>query len=164
MNISLIGMPGSGKTSVAPVLAAALGMEWADTDGIIEKNYGSIADIFKNYGEERFRALETETLKSLGGLTNTVIATGGGCVLRPENVKILKSYGPVIYLKASVRALAERLRGGGPRPLLEGGAEKKLAALYAARANLYKAAADAVIRTGGLSAEETVQKILEKIK
>lgn len=164
MNISLIGMPGSGKSSVAPFLSAALGSEWVDTDELIEKSYGKIADIFKNSGEKRFRAIEKEIIKSLSDIKNMVIATGGGCVLDPENVEILKSLGKVVYLKTEVSVLVGRIKRDGSRPLVSGDPEKRLSALYAARDALYCAAADIVVGTDGLSAQGVAKKISESIK
>lgn len=164
MNVSLIGMSGSGKSSVAPVLAAALGLNTVDTDGIIEKNYGKISDIFKNYGEKRFRDIENGVIKSLSDCKNTVIATGGGCVLNPENVKMLKNLGKVVYLKTGVQILAKRLNGDATRPLIQGGTAEKLCALYTERAALYEAAADVVVLTDGLKIGEVAKKIIGSIK
>ena len=93
-----------------------------------------------------------------------VIATGGGCVLDPENVEILKSLGKVVYLKTEVSVLVGRIKRDGSRPLVSGDPEKRLSGLYAARDALYCAAADIVVGTDGLSAQGVAKKISESIK
>lgn len=163
MNLILIGMPGSGKSSAAALLAARLSFKVADTDELIEKSYGKISDIFSKYGEARFRLTESRVIKSLAGSKNTVIATGGGSVLNPANVKIFKSLGKTVYLKAEASTLLKRLEGDVSRPLLAGGKEKLLA-MYSERRSIYEAAADISVETDGLTLNEAVNKIMESIK
>ena len=101
--------------------------------------------------------LETETVRALSGLDGVVIATGGGCVLRAENVRLLKSKGKIIYLKTLPETLLRRVGAGSGRPLLSGDAEGKLFRLYAERAPVYEAAADFTVETDGLSPEKITE-------
>ncbi len=163
MNIILIGMPASGKTTVAGVFAAR-GKKVYDTDAEIVNKYGEISAIFENFGEGYFRELETETVRALSGLDGVVIATGGGCVLRAENVRLLKSKGKIIYLKTLPETLLRRVGAGSGRPLLSGDAEGKLFRLYSERAPVYEAAADFTVETDGLSPEKIADKITEILR
>lgn len=163
MNIILTGMPGSGKSTVAPVLAARLGMNSCDTDDMIEKKYGPVSAIFAKYGEAGFRKTESEIISSLSGIKNTVVSTGGGCVLDPRNVKIFKEIGITVFLKAEAETLFNRLKGCKDRPLLSGGRDK-LYSLFAARAPLYASAADITVETDGLTAEAVALRITEMLK
>ena len=163
MNIVLSGMPGCGKTTVSEILAKKLGFEAVDTDALIEEEHGEISTIFAEHGESYFRNLETEAVKRVAALDGAVIATGGGCLLRPENVELLKTSGKIFYLKTEVAELVDRLKGDGTRPLLQGGLEKRLKKLYAERAGVYERAADYVVGAAGLSADGVAQKITELI-
>ena len=96
-NIVLIGMPGCGKTTLGKALAARLGRPFYDADTVLEQRAGrSIPEIFRCDGEAAFRALETQTLAELGKCSGAVIATGGGCVTRPENAPLLRQNGRVV--------------------------------------------------------------------
>ncbi|MCD7728639.1 MAG: shikimate kinase [Clostridia bacterium] len=161
MNIVLCGMMGSGKTTVAGELHKLTGMSLADTDAEIVREYGRIADIFANYGEERFREIETEVTAKLSCLDNTIIATGGGCVLRAVNVSHLKKNGKIVFLRALPQTLAERVEGDTERPLLQGGARKRIDELLPVRTPIYFAAADLVVDTDVLSPQEVAKKIAD---
>lgn len=102
LNIVLIGMPGSGKTTIGKIIAKKLGREFYDTDEEFVKENCVIADYFKENGEQAFRAKESEIVASLGAKNGLVIATGGGAVLREENVKHLKQNGLIIFLDRDV--------------------------------------------------------------
>lgn len=141
-NIVLIGMPGSGKTTVGGELAALLGRELVDTDELVERKAGrSIPDIFAEDGEAAFRDLEQKAVFNAGSMQGKVIATGGGAVLRPENRLSLAANGFVVYLRRDTDCLA---REG--RPLSLSG---DLAAMLAARDPVYSAFADLITTNSG---------------
>lgn len=120
-NIILIGMMGSGKTTVGKALAKHLGHNFTDLDTLIVKNEGiEIPEIFHKFGENYFRKLETKTLNSLLEYENTVISTGGGIVEKEENILTIKKIGTVFYLQAPSNTLYERIKGDCNRPLLKG--------------------------------------------
>ena len=136
MNINIIGMPGCGKTTVARELSLLCGKAFLDSDIFVENDAGmSIPEIFSEYGETYFRELETEAVKELGKMTGTVIATGGGVVLREENMRALHQNGPVVFLE---RELSELGREG--RPL--SGSLDDLRRIYDTRIEKYRGYAD----------------------
>ena len=110
MNYVLCGMMGAGKTTIAKALSARTGLSWLDTDDVIAKKHGKISDIFASKGEEYFRDLETQLSKSFDGQDDVIISTGGGFVLREENVQALKKSGIIIYLRARKETLVSRLK------------------------------------------------------
>lgn len=121
MKIFLIGFMGCGKTTMAKKLATKLGYELVDLDLEIEKRVGQpIADYFAENGEEAFRKLESETLKTFNYPSNTVIATGGGAPCHFDNMEWMNKNGHTIYIKLSPLSLAKRLENGKTkRPLLK---------------------------------------------
>jgi shikimate kinase/shikimate 5-dehydrogenase len=160
--IVLIGMPGSGKSTVGRTLAKTLDMEFVDTDEYIESFYGQIADLF-DIGEEFFRQIETRTLKQLSYGNSMVISTGGGIVTREENIPLLKNAGKVFFLDRSPELIIqnEELKN---RPLLAGEDRyEKLMRLYRQRIDLYRKAADYIINHDrGIF--QTVQAIKEHLQ
>lgn len=107
----------SGKSTIGPILANVLGWHFYDLDKVIVDEQGmSIVDIFEKYGEEHFRKVETDTLRRKSNEEKTVIALGGGTMTRDENVEILKSSGTVIYLRATIDVIYERLKNKIDRP------------------------------------------------
>ncbi len=131
-NIILIGMPGSGKSTVGQYLAELLGREFYDSDGEISKKGESPAEIIEKYGEEHFRRVETQTLSEICKKSGCVIATGGGAVTREENYDIIHQNGVVVFIDRDI----ERLSTNG-RPLSQGGIEK-LQEMYSIRCPLYE--------------------------
>ena len=164
-NIVLVGYMGSGKTTVGKTLAEKLEMDFLDTDLEIEREQGcSIREIFEEKGEQGFRDIETALLKKLSGnAVNTVIATGGGIVLREENRKLLKKTGKVVLLSASEETTFQRVKNDTGRPLLDSaGAEElknKIHRMLESRAAAYRAAADCVVETDGRTAEEIAEHL-----
>ena len=135
-NIILIGMPGSGKSTIGRLLAKGSGKQLVDTDErIVERAGMSIPDIFDRFGEKRFRDLESEVIRELGKEHSLIIATGGGAVLRPENVEALRQNGTIIHLTRPVSALST-----DGRPLSKD--IETLHAMEAARMPIYEAVAD----------------------
>ncbi len=163
-NLALIGMPLCGKSTVAVALGNAWHMTVVDTDAELVKKYGNISEIFSRYGEKYFRDIETEMIRKTCARKNIIISTGGGCVLRKENVSELKRNCNIIYLKADKSLLVKRASGDGTRPLLNGGAEERINALYSERSGFYESAADFTVNVNGLSVKEVVSKITEFIK
>ena len=157
-NVILIGMPGCGKTTVIN-LCKEHGKEGCDTDEYIENTHGSISKIFLKYGEEYFRKLETEAVREICKKDGCFISTGGGCVMREENVRIFKESGKIIYLKADLQTLLKRLEGDSTRPLLAGNKEQRLTELFKTRVPVYECVADIIIDTYGLTPNEVLEKI-----
>lgn len=155
-NIVLIGMPGSGKSTVGACLARALGWKLWETDAMVEEQKGrSIPDIFAQEGEEQFRQAESQAARRAAAETCAVVSTGGGMILRPENMQVLGESGIVFFLdRAPEEIAAEQLDG---RPLLAGGVER-VYALYNQRIHLYRRYAQYVIPS--TSVREMTQAIL----
>lgn len=164
MNIVLVGMSGSGKTTVAYELNKLCGIQRIDCDELIEREFGNISNIFKKHGEEYFRDIETNIVISLSDIQSSVISTGGGCVLRRKNVDILKKLGKIVYLRTSVNEIEKRLKGDKSRPLLAGDMKNKLQKMLLVRDPIYSAIADLIIDTDDLSPQEVAKEILENIK
>ena len=154
-NIVLIGMPGSGKSTIGKLVAKALGKTFVDADQKLEETFGrSIPDIFAGDGEGAFRAMETQVLSQLGKQSGLVIATGGGCVTREENYPLLHQNGTVFCLK---RELSKLPTNG--RPLSQA---NPLAELYRVRKPLYARFADCTVDNNG-TAEDAAREILRMI-
>jgi shikimate dehydrogenase len=152
-NTVLIGMPGSGKSTIGKLLSEKCGKEFIDTDEEFTKTYGiTPGDCIKTEGEEAFRLKETEVVKTVSAKTGCIIATGGGVVTRPENIEALKQNGIIVYLKRDIANLSSE-----GRPLSQGdGAIEKL---FEKRSPLYEAAADRVIEVKEGLLEETLAEI-----
>ncbi len=164
-NIVLVGFMGTGKTSVGMKLAKALGMNYIDTDDIIEKDcHRSISDIFAHEGEEYFRDLESAVVDKVCKLSGYVIATGGGIVKREINIKKLKSTGMMFCLSASPEVILQRTSGYSHRPLLQ--VEDPIShirKLLDEREQFY-ACADYTIDTSNIDIDQVVEKIISIFK
>lgn len=156
VNLYLIGMMGSGKTTVGKILAQELGYRFVDTDALIEKiARKSINEIFAQEGEEIFRELESQVLAEISAYKNLSIATGGGIVLRRFNWSYLQ-HGIVVWLDVPVEQLSERLCNDTSRPLLANtNLKAKLQTLLEQRKPLY---AQADVRVT-VTADETPQQV-----
>jgi shikimate kinase len=166
MNIILIGFMGAGKSAVGHLLATELKMDYLDTDQLIEQTEGrKIAEIFKSDGEEYFRRVETEVLETLQDYDNFVLSTGGGMVLKAENVALLKAIGPVVLLKAGPDIIYERIKQEKHRPLLEvPDPPAEIKKLLAYREPFYNSAADHVVETAKLTPEGVAKEISEWLR
>ena len=165
-SIALVGMPGCGKSTVGRQLARQLGWRFVDSDHEIEREIGgSIRVFFEQHGEPAFRDLEQQTLAALAPQTHTVLATGGGAVLRDANRQALKRDCEVVYLRSAPEELVRRLRHDTQRPLLQvKDPLKRLRDLYHERDALYRDAADFVIETGRPSVPTLVNMILMQLE
>ena len=147
-NIVLIGMPGSGKSAVGRILAEKTGRSLADTDQLITEKAGKpIPDIFRENGEPAFRDLESEIIRALSKQGGQIISTGGGAVLRPENVTALRQNGRLFWLDRDPEALVPT----DDRPLAD--TAEKMKQLYRVREPVYRAAADEIIPVTGTPEE-----------
>lgn len=161
--IVLVGMPGSGKTTVGRELAKRLGWRFVDCDHELEARTGvKIPTIFEIEGEEGFRRRETQTLEALTEESDLVLATGGGAVTRAENRSLLAERGVVIYLNVTPQVLWERTRHDRTRPLLQVPDPKgRLQELYVARDPLYREVAHVVVE-GGRGTPHAMVRTIEK--
>jgi shikimate kinase len=161
-NIILIGFMGTGKTTIATALANRLKMRYVSTDDLIEKKEKrTINEIFTKSGEDYFRDTESEVVRELSDKEALVIDTGGGIVIRGENIANLKSNGIVICLTADEKTIMERTKKYKHRPLLNvEDPKQKIRNLLAKRAPFY-AKADHSIDTAKLTARQIVENIIE---
>lgn len=159
-NIVLIGMPGSGKSSVGTLAAKVLRLPFADTDALVEEVEGrAIPDIFAADGEAVFRDREHAAVLRAAAMDGAVIATGGGVVLREANMDALRKTGVVFFLDRPPQALAGLDHGG--RPLLSGDAAR-IFALHSQRIDLYRRYADYIIsnpHTARQAAEQIIKRM-----
>lgn len=162
-NVILVGFMGSGKSSVGRVLARRLQFQFVDTDLIISQNAGcEISAIFASQGEEAFRDLETEALRSMGAMEHCVIATGGGIVVKERNHALLRSLGVVVCLKADPEVIFERVSRNTKRPLLQTPDPRAtVMALLAARQPLYEHVAEVTIDGSSLQHEEVADQVID---
>ena len=163
-SIALIGMPGTFKSTVGKLLAKKIGFTFCDTDHLYETKYGlSIPATFATVGEEVFRERESIVVHEAASKQKTIIATGGGVVLRQDNVDALKQACTVVQLCAHVYTIFARIRNSNARPLLKDITIEKLSSMYQGRANLYTSAADFKIVTDGKQPKHIVEYILKKL-
>lgn len=164
-NIFLVGLMGSGKTTIGRLLARRLGKRFVDSDHAIEARTGaSIPWIFEIEGEASFRRREAETIRELTAQDDIVLATGGGAILNPASRALLAERGTVIYLRAGIGAILQRTSHDKNRPLLQtADPRRKLEELLAQRDPLYREIADLVIDTGRPNVQSMVQTILDQL-
>ncbi|MGA9665581.1 MAG: shikimate kinase [Gallionella sp.] len=164
-NLILVGMMGSGKTTMGKALARQFGKTFVDSDEEIIKRTGvTVPHIFDIEGEAGFRLRESAAIKDLTARNNLVLATGGGAVLTEENRSALQHSGIVIYLKASVHDLWQRTRHDRNRPLLQTrDPHGRLTELFQQRDPLYQQISDIVVQSGKQSVHALMLHLIEKI-
>lgn len=166
-NIVLIGYRGTGKTVVGKKLAEILDRKLIEMDKlIIEKTGMSIPDIIENYGWDRFRDMESEVAETVSKFNNCVIDTGGGVILRRENVDNLKKNGIIILLKADITNIINRIKDTNQRPSLtcKQSFVEEVEEVLKQRTKMYEDAGDFFVDTSKLTLEETVIRIISYLK
>lgn len=160
----LVGMMGSGKTTVGMRVAAAVDRMFLDTDHRVEAEAGcTISEMFAREGEAHFRRLEAAVIEDIVAREPpSVVATGGGAVTSPENVATMRTSGTVVWLSGSPATLAERLRGRRDRPLLLAGGspEEVLTGMLTRRRPHYEAAAHLVVEVDGKEPDEISEEVI----
>ena len=160
-HIFLTGFMGAGKSTVGRLVAAHLRRPYVDLDALIEDREGAaVTAIFKQRGEEGFRLAEHDALAALGAHPDSVIATGGGVILREDNRVVLSQLGTVVYLAVTPEEAIARLGDAADRPLLAGAGLPAARAILGARLNLYTSTADHVVDTVGRSAEAVAGDVI----
>jgi shikimate kinase len=163
-NIFLVGFMGAGKTTVGRVLARRLGWRYCDSDKVIETKAGkTVSEIFSSHGEPRFRDLESETLLSLAGKEKQVVATGGGAVMREENMRAMKKGGVTVYLKAPMSVIWERIKHSRTRPLLNVDNPFEAAEELLRKRIPFYETADITVDTEDLTPEEAASEIMKRL-
>jgi shikimate kinase len=164
--VSLVGLPGGGKSTVGRHLARRLGADFVDTDAVIERRLGcSIREFFDREGEAAFRDEEERVLAELVAQHRGVMATGGGIVLREPNRRLLHDTTTCVYLRASPDELFRRLRHDTQRPLLQvRNPLARLRELHVQRDPLYRQAAHFVLETGRPSVPTLVNMVLMQLE
>jgi shikimate kinase len=165
VNLALIGFMGAGKTSVGRLVAEQLHFDYLDTDEFIQSRTGRpIAEIFSTDGEAAFRKMEQELVGELAARTKTVIATGGGLPMNPQNLVNLKTHALVVCLWASPEKIWERVKNQTHRPLLhDADPQKKIRELLAAREPFYRQA-DVLLNTELRSVREVAQQVVHQFR
>lgn len=166
MLISLVGLPGSGKTTVGRQLARRLRVPFVDSDHAIEQRLGcSVRAFFEREGEDQFRDIEQDVIEQLTRESPRILSTGGGAVLRQQNRRHLRERGKVVYLKSSPDELFRRLKHDTNRPLLQvADPLTRLRDLFSQRDPLYCETAHFVIETGRPSVSTLVNMIVMQLE
>lgn len=164
-NIFLTGFMGCGKTSVGRILSARLGYRFVDLDQVIVQEAGcSIKDIFAAQGEPAFRALESRVLGQVAQGEGIVVSTGGGAVIAPENRTVMRSFGIIVNLTASVETIAARVSGDSERPLLQNDTSfERIRSMLESRETFY-ADADYRIDTSNISVRSVADQIIQIVQ
>jgi shikimate kinase len=166
MNVVLIGYRGTGKSTIGKIVAARLGCIMVSTDAEIVKRVGqSIPEIVAQHGWDYFRDLESQVCQELAGRDGLVIDTGGGAILRSQNVEALKKTGTVFWLTASVETITKRIGRDTQRPSLTGTKSfvDEIQDVLRERTPKYEAAANHVITTDGRSIVQIADEILARL-
>ena len=163
-NYFLIGFMGAGKSTIAAELVKRTGKKLVEMDSqIVEEQGMTINEIFAQYGEPKFRDIESDLVKRIANEGNTIVSCGGGVVVREENTKVMKSSGKIIFLTATPETIYERVKDGNDRPILNGHMNVEyIAELMEKRRALYEAAADVKVATDNKNVDEICDEILNK--
>lgn len=159
----LVGMMGSGKSTIGREVSARIGVDFVDTDDLVAAlTDSSVAELWGEEGEEAFRRLESRMLASAASGDDVVVATGGGAILNDGNIDLMRRTGRVVWLRARPEVLAARLGRDSTRPLLAESDDPvaALRELLATREGRYAQAAHVTVDTGLLSIEEAVEEVL----
>lgn len=164
--VSLVGLPGSGKSTIGRQLAGRLGLNFYDSDAIIERQLGcSIREFFEREGEPAFRRIEQAVIDDLTQKGNFVLATGGGVVLNLANRNALRTRCQTVYLHSPPHEIFRRLRNDRNRPLLQvADPLTRLKDLYAERDHLYRETAALIVETGPPTVSSVVRTIALQIE
>lgn len=162
----IIGFMGSGKSTVSRHISRALGIPKIEMDDLLAERAGKpITQIFAEDGEEVFRQMETELLREIGGGEPVLVSCGGGVVLRPENVEIMKATGTILMLSATPQTIYNRVRHSTKRPILNGNMNVEfIAELMAKRDPAYRAAADVTVSIDGKTSDIVAKELVERIR
>lgn len=164
-NIYIVGLMGSGKTSIGKLLAKRTNRNFIDTDQEIIKNEkASITDIFNKFGEAYFRKLEAAEIRNSQNLESHIIATGGGVILNNDNINIMQEFGIIVFLDINIKNQLARVTNKKNRPLLnEDNIEKNLIKLRNERYAIYKKISDYIIDTSNKKRNDIIMKISKHI-
>ncbi|CAE6703601.1 MAG: shikimate kinase [Nitrospira sp.] len=164
MNLVLIGYRGTGKSTVGKILARKLGRTVVSTDAEIVKRANlSVPEIVKQFGWDHFRDVESAVCRDVAAQDQLIIDTGGGAILRPENVEALRKTGTLIWLTATVETITRRIGGDTQRPSLTGTKSftDEIREVLSERTPKYQAAATHVVQTDGVSSAQVADRILQ---
>jgi shikimate kinase len=164
-NIILVGLMGSGKSTVARIIGKKLGWQVCDLDRLITEKAGiTIPEIFAGKGEAYFRRLEKELLATvLQQGEHLVVATGGGAVIDEENRRVMKENGTMVYLRAEIKDLCRRLGKGKGRPLLAGGEPEEILAQLAREREAFYREAQVIVDTRGLTPAAVARQVITAV-
>ena len=165
-HVVLVGLMGSGKTTVGRQVARRLDRPFIDSDAEVEAATGkTVREIFEDVGEAAFRRVETDVLvRALDSRPPAVIAAAGGVVLDPTNRRLLRERATVVWLRGRPETLARRVTRGAHRPLLDGDPAAALARMHADREHLYEEVADHVVDIDGCERDDVVAAVMDEVQ
>ena len=166
-NVYLVGLMGSGKTSIGKILAKRMGMKFIDLDDeIIKDQQCSISEIFDRFGEEEFRHLENKKLLSTLDIDNCVISTGGGIIMDQDNIKIMVENGSIIHLDIDLETQLLRIKNKKNRPLLKDKDDERniLVKMRKERDHIYKKISVASVNTSNKKRNDIVSEVVNIIQ
>ncbi len=166
MNLVLIGYRGTGKSTVGKVLARRLHRDLVSTDAeIVKRARCSVPEIVKQFGWDHFRDLESAVCRDFAAQERLIIDTGGGAILRPENVDVLRRTGTLVWLTATVETITRRIGGDTQRPSLTGTKSftEEISDVLTERIPKYRAAAHHIVSTDGASTGQVAERIMQQV-